>query len=177
MPRPNFSSYRDLDALGDNKYEAIITDIPGALPGADKELILKCQGFVLPGAQQGRLTIPVQGFQFYNSSGSTIFTGTFSITYYEDSNFSVSKTMRAWKEVTAGTESGAAGGNKSAYARTIILRMYNPQDQPVGELSVFGCFPETIPEITAQASQTPGVVSLQIGFSFDYHSLAGVDLR
>lgn len=176
MPKATFSQYRNLDIIGNNQFEAIILDVPGA-SGADKSLALKCQGFTMPGVTQGRLEVVVQGFKFYNSSGSTTFSGEFTINYFEDSDFSVMKTMRAWKEVAAGTESGTAGGNKSAYARDIVLRMYNPQGQPSGELTMFGCFPTVIPDLTAESTQTPGALTPSCSFSFDYHLLTGVSAR
>lgn len=174
--KPVFSQYRNLDVIGNNSYEALITDIPGA-SGADKALAFKVQGFSLPGVEQGRLEVVVQGFKFYNSSGSSIFSGQFNITYFEDADFSVNKTMRAWKEVTSGTESGTAGGNKSAYARDIILHLLNPQGVVSGELTVFGCFPVTIPELTAESTQTPNPLTPTISFSYDYHQLTGVSIR
>lgn len=173
MPRPNLLDYRSLNVISNHQFEAIINSIPGA-EGTEKNLSIKCKGFEMPGLEVSRLEVIIQGFKFYNSAGSTVFPGQFTITYLEDSAYSVHKIMRAWKESAAGTISGTTAGDKNAYSRDIILRQYNPQGEAVGELTMIGCFPFTLPATPLESTQSPTPTELQITFSFDMSTLAGV---
>ena len=174
--RPQFSDYRSIDAIGNNAYEAIITDIPAA-GGLDKLLTIKCHGFEIPGVEQSRLEIIMQGFKSYNAAGSSRYAGEFTIQYLEDSNYTVNKTMRAWKEFCAGTNSGTTGGNKVDYSRDIILRQYNPRGELAGEVIMIGCFPTKLPNTALTSTQSPEAVILDCTFSFDYHVLKSVQIR
>lgn len=176
MPKPNFTDFRSLDVLGSNSFECIIADIPGA-GGLEKKLSILCKGFTMPGLEVSRLEVVIQGFRFFNSSGSTVFPGQFTITYLEDSSYTVHKALRAWKEICAGTLSGTTGGPKADYSRNIILRQFNPEGQAVGEITMEGCFPMVLPDNPLESTQTPTPTEMAVTFSFDMSSLDGVTNR
>ena len=176
MARPSFSDYRSLDVIGNNSFEAIITDIPGA-SGVEKKLSIQCKGFTMPGLEISRLEVIIQGFRFFNSAGSTVFPGQFTITYLEDSSYTVHKALRAWKEICAGTISGTTGGSKADYSRDILLRQFNPAGEPVGSITMIGCFPMVLPDNPLESTQTPTSTEMAVTFSFDMSTLEGVTNR
>lgn len=176
MAKLAFSDLRGLDAIGNNSFLAAIANVPGA-GGVEKKLAINCKGFVMPGLEVSRLEVVLQGFKFYNSAGNTVFPGQFTISFQEDSSYTISTAMRAWKEIVAGTESGTVAGNKNDYARDIVLTQFNPRGEPVGEITMYGCFPMTLPEISMESTQSPTPTELQITFSFDISKLGTVENR
>lgn len=176
MAKLAFSNYNAVDVIADNSFNLLVSAIPGA-GGVEKKLSIQCKGFTMPGLEVSRLEVIIQGFKFYNSAGNTVFPGQFTVTFQEDSSYSIGSAFRAWKEVVAGTESGTTGGNKNDYARDIILQQLDPRGNVAGEVTLQGCYPMTLPEIVMQSTQTPTATEYQVTFSFDIAKLGSVDNR
>jgi len=176
MPKLQFSDLRSVDAISNNSFEIVIPNMPAG-GGAEKTLTTNCKGFTMPGFTISRLEVIIQGFKTYNSAGNVVFPGTFSVTFQEDSSYTITTAIRAWMQVCAGTESGTVAGDKNSYARDILLRQYNPRGELAAEVTMVGAFPEAIGDNPLESTQTPTAMEVPVTFSFDICELGGVASR
>jgi hypothetical protein len=176
MARTKFSDVKSIDVIGNNLYEMIIPNIPGG-SGVEKKLSIQCTGFEMPQIEVARLEVVVQGFRSHNSAGTTVFPGTFTASFVEDSSMSIYNAFRAWKEILAGTESGTTSGTKTDYSRDIILRVYNTRNDVACEVVMTGSFVQTIGAVSMQGTTAPDSVNVSITFSYDTCDLDAVTNR
>lgn len=176
MAKIQFQDIRSLEALPNNSYEILVPNIPGAA-GAEKTISFVCKGFSIPNISVQSLEVIIQSFKTYNAAGNVVFPGEFTASFQELRDGPIRRAFQSWIDVCGGAESGTTGGEKSAYARDIILRQYNAQGELATEVKMLNSWPNNIAQITAESTTSPSPVQFDITFHYDRFDLTGLEYR
>lgn len=138
-----------------------------SIPGSDdtRDLTYKCMTTDMPGAGLDVVEVPLAGVTL-NFAGRAIYTHTLNATFLETSDWSTREKFRRWRESIRSWEQNS-GSVAAAYKVNAQVVVYNDIPQVVRTCQVRGLWPETINEVALDGGQS-SLVSLQIGFRFDY---------
>lgn len=176
MAKISFQDIRSFEALPNNAFEIIIPNMPGAA-GSEKQVSILCKGFSIPGFTVQSLEVIIQSFKTYNAAGNVSFPGEYTVSFQEVKDGPIRRAFQAWMGVCGGSESGTTGGDKSAYARDIILRQYNAQGEIAVEINMQSSWPMRIQDVSAESTQSPTPIQIDITFHFDKYDLKGLSPR
>lgn len=176
MAKISFTDISSLEALTNNAYEIIIPAIPGAA-GLEKITSYTCKGFTIPGFSVQSLEVVIQSFKTYNAAGNVVYPGEFTVSFQELSDSPIRRAFQSWMNICGGSESGTVGGNKTDYAKNIILRQYNSQGEIATEIKMLASWPVRISDVSAESTQSPTPIQFDVTFHFDKYDLEGLEAR
>lgn len=138
----------------------------GLLPlgGSAVHLAIKCLNVPIPGMGQEGMTATLHGFTF-GFRGRRTYPGTFSPTFYEDSEMRTLSALQSWLEYTVGSESGNSQGYKKDYSVDANLIVYDTTGKAIRAHIIERCRIQDIPDVTFDGSSSSPV---QVAPTFAY---------
>lgn len=144
---------------------AFLLDL-GTLPyaGASEHLAIKCLNVPIPGMGSEVMKVPLHGHTVA-FRGRRTNPGTFSPTFYEDSQMRTLNALRRWLEFTVGTNSGNSQAFKSGYSVDANLIIYDTVGNAIAAHIIENCIIQDVPDVTFDGSSSSPV---QVAPTFSY---------
>jgi len=135
------------------------------------DMLLRVRSAQIPGRTIEQITSFFMGTQ-QKFPGKTTYTETFTTLFEEFEDRKVFKAINSWMDYIfnyspSDSNGGAASGDKKALSKTITLRMLSTQNEKIGEVKFFGCWPQNIAEVE-MSYEAGEAVKHTVTWSFDF---------
>lgn len=157
-------------------------EIPNVPTGSDddQQLLMHCQQVQKPGVTINAVEVQLFGHTLEFASNKT-FSHDLSVTYYENSKGTIMRILEKWAALIRDTKTGlgklkygdsSSTSSTDGYARTGIIKLFDPTGNMVLEYTVYGLWPSQVPDSQMDGSNSSALTH-GTTFKYDYYERTG----
>lgn len=143
-------------------FDLIIPNVPGG--GKTRDLTIKVMTTSIPGMSLDDVTVTLKGIDV-KYAGRQMFTHTLEATYIETRDLTTHDAITNWIRLARDVRTNT-GNNKSAYATTANLVLYDDSNRAIRTYVLDGFFPQTIGDAALDSSSS-APVTMSVTFFYD----------